>query len=924
MSELPSGTVTLLFTDIEGSTRLLQHLGGRYSNVLAEHRRLLRASFAEHRGCEVSTEGDGFFVAFSHASAAVAAAVDGQRALAAHSWGEGVGLLVRMGMHSGEPTVVAGDYVGLDVHRAARICAAGHGGQVLLSGVTHELVGRGLPAGIELRDLGEHQLKDLIQPEQLYQLVIPGLAADFPALRTVGRQRTNLPAPLTAFVGRRRELEEITTLLGRQGVRLLTLTGPGGSGKTRLALRVAAGLVEQFADGVVLVDLASIEDPTLVPAAVARALGIREILDQPVPETLTDRLRDQRLLLVLDNFEQVLPAAAVVHRLLMACPQVKVLVTSRAALHVSGEQEYPVPPLAVPDLEVPPGPDGGEPSEAVALFADRARAVRPDFAVTAQNAATVAEICRRLDGLPLAIELAAARIRLLSPEALLERLQQRLPLLTGGGRDLPVRQQALRATLDWSYRLLAPAEQQLFARLAVFTGGCTVEAAEAVCSRDRDEEVLAGLDSLADKNLLRTSDGDWGVSRADMLETIREYARELLGTSGEAPLLARRHADYFLAQAEQADSLLLGPEQQRWFKQLAADLDNFRAALAWSAAHQQYETTAKIAEGLRLFWQDQGPVSEGLRWLDAALQHREHLSLSTLTKVLSAKAALLLIIQGDRNQAMPLLQESLRLARELGDTTRLIRNLSYLGIAAEQEGDHQRGAALHDQAVALARTQPDQELLATALLNQSGMFSLHGQYAKARATIDESLVLVRQLEDPRGIAYALTYLATLALAEQDHQQAIPMMEESLTLGRAMESPALIASPLCGLGLAALYQGDPDRAAALFEESLTLARGIEDTYLIKECLWGLAGVADARGQSSRLLRLWAIATALDQAVRHLTPDVQPLRRRLGSTVRACLTPDAIEAELAKGRATSLDEAAAYALEGSGDIDEPTSR
>jgi predicted ATPase/class 3 adenylate cyclase len=922
MSELPNGMVTLLFTDIEGSTRLLQHLGDRYGTVLAEHRGLLRAAFTRHRGCEVDTEGDGFFVAFAKASDAVAAAVDGQRALAAHSWPGGVGLRVRMGMHSGEPTVVAGDYVGLDVHRAARICSAGHGGQVLLSRVTREQAGRELRPGIGLRDLGEHRLKDLTQPEHLHQLVIPGVAADFPALRTVVRQRTMLPAPLTGFVGRRRELEEITTLLGRQGMRLLTLTGPGGSGKTRLALRVAAGLVEAFPDGVVLVDLASIQEPTLVPAAVAHALGIGEVLDQPLLETLTDSVGDQQLLLLLDNFEQVLPAASLVHRLLIGCPQLKILVTSRAALHVSGEHEYPVPPLAVPDVEAPPAPNGVA-SDAVALFADRGRAVKPDFAVTAQNAATVAEICRRLDGLPLAIELAAVRTKLLSPQAMLDRLQQRLPLLTSGPRDLPARQQTLRATLDWSYRLLAPAEQRLFSRLAVFAGGCTVQAAEAVCSLNSDEDALAGLDSLVDKNLLRTSDHE-GVPRVGMLQTIHEYAQELLDTEGEAPLLAQRHADYFLALAGQADGLLSGPEQQRWFKQLAADLDNFRAALGWSAAHQQYETTAKLAEGLRLFWQDRGPASEGVRWLDAALNHREHLSLPTLTRVLSTKAALLLVIQGDRNQAMPLLHESLRLARELGDTTRIVRNLSYLGIVAEQEGDYQQSAALHDEAVALARTQADQRVLATALVNQSGVFMLHGQHAQAKAALEESLVLVRKLKDPRGIVYAVTYLATVALAEQDHQQAIPMMEESLTLGRELESPALIAVSLCGLGLAALYQGDHDRASALFAESLTLAQTTEDTYLIKDCLWGLAGVADAKGQTSRCLRLWAVAAALDEAVRLLTPDFQPLRRRLGSAVRARLSPDAIEAELAKGRATSLDQAVAYALEGVGDSQDPASR
>jgi predicted ATPase/class 3 adenylate cyclase len=922
MSKLPSGTVTLLFTDIEGSTRLLQHLGDRYRNFLAEHRRLLRAVFDEHGAHEVSTEGDAFFVAFARASDAVAAAVNGQRVLAAHPWAEGIGLRVRMGIHSGEPTVVAADYVGLDVHRAARICSAGHGGQVLISRGTYELVARDLPPGIGLRDLGEQRLKDLAQPEQLYQLVIPGLAADFPQLRTVGRRTTNLPAPLTAFVGRNRELAEIATLLGREGVRLLTLTGPGGSGKTRLALRVAADLLEGFPDGVVLVELAPVDDATLVVSAVARVLGVREVMGQPILETITDRVGDQGLLLLLDNFEQVLSAAPVVDRLLVACPRLKVLVTSRAALHVSGEHEYPVPPLAVPDPELRLSPEGLVESEAVALFADRAQAVKPDFSVTAANAATVAEICRRLDGLPLAIELAAVRIKLLSPQAMLERLEQRLPLLTGGARDLPARQQTLRATIEWSYRLLGSSEQRLFARLAVFAGGCTLEAAEAVCDLEGDGDMLAELDSLLDKNLLRRSDGDQDEPRVGMLETIREYALELLNSSGEAAQLARQHADYFLALAEQVEGLLSGPEQGMWFRRIDADLDNLRVALAWSVAHQQPETTAKLAEGLRLFWEDRGPASEGLRWLNAALEHHEDLSLPTLAKALSTKAGLLLLIRGDREQAKPALKESLRLSRDLGDTTRVVRTLSYMGIVAMQEGDHKQSVALHDEAVALAREQNDGPALVTALINQSGVLMLHGDHVEARRALDESLVLVRQLGDPRGIVYVLTYLATLALAEEDHHQAVPMMEESLALGHEVESPALVATSLCGLGLAALYQGDHDRASALFEESLTLARGTEDTYIIKDCLWGLAGVAGAKGQSSRAVRLWGAAAALDDAVGMSTPDVRPVRIRLEST-RARLNADAFEAEFAKGRAISMDQAVTYALERVGGAELPAS-
>ena len=518
MIDLPTGTVTLLFTDIEGSTRLVERLGNRYVQVLAVHQELLRAAFDQHHGHEVGTEGDGFFVAFGKASDAVAAAVTAQRALASQPWPDGVMLRVRMGLHTGEPIVVARDYAGLDVHCAARICSAGHGGQALLSQPTCELLGHDLPAGVELRDLGEHRLKDLTEPQRLFQVVIPGLPAEFPPLRTLGPRPDDLPTPLTRFIGRQRELAQACALLQREETRLLTLTGPGGTGKTRLALEIAGGLVQAFPDGLAFVGLSAVHDPKLVVPTIAQALGISEAPGQSLLETLAEHVGDRRQLVVLDNFEQVLPAAAAVVELLVACPRLKALVTSRAALRVSGEQTFPVPPLSLPDQASAEPPDAVS-SEAVALFADRARAVDASFAVTDANAPLLVEICRRLDGLPLAIELAASRARLLSPQALLARLERRLQVLKGGARDLPARQQTLRATLDWSYDLLEPEERTLFARLAVFAGGCSMEAAEAVCGLEDDLDVLAGLEALVDKNLLQPREGPDGGRRVVMLET---------------------------------------------------------------------------------------------------------------------------------------------------------------------------------------------------------------------------------------------------------------------------------------------------------------------------------------------------------------------------------------------------------------------
>ena len=487
-STLPTGTVTFLFTDIEGSTRLLQQLGDAYPEVLSEHHRLLRGAVESAGGVAIGSEGDSLFASFARAPSGLAAAVAAQLALAAQEWPDGAAVRVRMGLHTGEALVRDGTYVGLDVHRAARIAAVGHGGQVLLSDTTRALVEQALPAGGELRDLGQHRLKDLAQPERIFETVIAGLPSTFPPLRSLDATPNNLPTQMTSFVGRAREVAEATRLLAT--TRLLTLTGPGGTGKTRLSLQVAAEAASDYPDGVFFVPLGPLDDAGVVAPAIVQALGMREAVNQPPVDRLSEYLRDRRLLLVLDNFEQVQEAAALVGELLRSSPGLRAVVTSRSPLHIYGEQEYAVPPLGLPVAGADPDPVEIARYESVALFVERAAAVNPGFRLTAANAAIVAEICALLDGLPLAIELAAARTRLLPPQALLARLGQRLDTLSSGSRDLPERQQTLRGAIAWSYDLLDGKARQLFACFSVFVGGADLAAAEAVCGREGVDSVL--------------------------------------------------------------------------------------------------------------------------------------------------------------------------------------------------------------------------------------------------------------------------------------------------------------------------------------------------------------------------------------------------------------------------------------------------
>ena len=804
--ELPTGTVTFLFTDIEGSTRLLQELGDRYAEVLAEHHRELRAVWLRHEGFEVDTQGDAFFVAFGRASDAVAAAADAQRALA------GGPVRVRMGLHTGEPLRTGESYVGIDVHRAARIAAAGHGGQVLLSQATADL------AGADARDLGLHRLKDLSAPERLFQLGVE----DFPPLKTL--HETNLPIPATPFLGREREIDQIAALLLRPDVRLVTLTGPGGSGKTRLALQAAAAAADHYDRGVWWVPLASIGDPALVESTASQALGSKDALSAAVG--------DKRLLLLLDNFEHLLDAAEGVGQAIASCPRLTVFVTSREPLHLDGEWEVAVDPLRE--------------REAVELFVQRAAAVRSDFAANGE----VAEICRQLDCLPLAIELAAARVKVLTLPALLERLEQRLPVLAGGSRSAPERQRTLRATIAWSHDLLMPAEQDLFARLALFAGGCTLEAAEEICGADLD-----GIASLVDKSLIRRSG-----ARYWMLETIREFAADRLEELEDVAELRDRHAAWYVALGERARPELQARRGREWHDRLDAEHANLRAALEHLLASQDTESVLRLTGAVWMFWATRGHWTEGRRFLAAALALNGDVNPELLIDAYWG-AAILAIWQGDVDEGEQWAMDLLELSRKED----LLR--------AE-------AVAVHT----LAMAAPDGD--------------------RARTLYEESLVLARRADDGWLVSAALNNLGGLYLREGDYERAIELFEESLAIGEARGDLDRRARGLTHLGKAVRGLGDLAGARAYFLSGLAAAGEIGLIDIELDAVWGLASLEAVAGDdvvaarlvgwvNEQIARLGATGGAEDVVLE------ESLQDRLG--------PERFSAELAAGAGLTREEA-----------------
>ncbi|HET7339678.1 MAG TPA: adenylate/guanylate cyclase domain-containing protein [Candidatus Dormibacteraeota bacterium] len=865
---LPTGTVTFLFTDIEGSTRLMQELGDKYVDAQVAHHAILREAFRSGDGRELRTEGDSFFCVFESAIDACRAAAQAQREFYRREWPGGRPIRVRIGMHTGEAPLVGNEYIGLDVHHAARVAASAHGGQVVVSEATRALVAASLPSGLSVRDLGLHRLKDLSRPEPLFQLVIDGVPDQFPPLRTLESTPNNLPTQLTSFVGREKDVEEATRLLAR--TRVLTLTGPGGIGKTRLSLQVAADRITDFPGGVYFVPLSAVRDPDLVASAIAQSLGIPVSGNRAPEEAVNDHLKERKVLLVLDNFEQLLPdGAPAVSRLLQASPDLKVITSSRAALKIYGEQELALEPLRTPSLRALPSLAALSQFESVKLFIERAVAARHDFQVTGDNAPAIAGICERVDGLPLAIELAAARVKLFSPQALLTRLETSMTVLGSGSRDLPSRQQTLQGAIAWSYDLLDDTHKRLFSRFSVFARGGSLEQAEAVCAPDLGFDVLTGLDELAEQSLLRRVP-DYDEPRLLMLQVIREYASETLQASGEADVMRDRHAAAMQALAEAAGPNLFGSEQKKWLDRLALDNDNFRAAFDWVISRGDARRALLLGAAYWRFWQMRGHLREGRARLEAIL-------------------------------AMPGARDD-RAARA--------RGLEAAGGVAYWQGDLETSGLYYDENLVIARASGEPREIANALYNASFPFQVTQlDVPKAKRLLEEAIPIYRQLGDDRGYAQCLWALGQTYFRGGEDESAIEPIEDAIGMFRRLGDRFGLGWALFVRGILALRLSDTPTAKRCDLEALRIFADAEDHTGPVLVLSSLARVARDEGDAIRAARLAGASESQEAASGAGLGSLVGLRE-------GWRPPPGISAEedaaLEEGRAMTLQQAIDYAL------------
>ncbi len=818
---LPGGTVTLLFTDIVGSTRLWQEQPALMGPALARHDALLHAVVPRHHGHVFKTVGDAFYAVFATASDGAAAALAAQQAVRAELWHPDAALHIRIALHSGAAEQRGGDYFGPTLNRIARMLASGHGDQVLVSAAAFALIQDCLPPDTSLRGLGLVRLRDLAQPELLFQLVHPALPHQFPPLRSLDTLPNNLPQPVTSFIGREKETAEVKALLSQ--TRLLTLLGMG---KSRLAMQVAADGLDQYPDGVWLAELAPLAEGGLVAQEVAHVLHIAEEPGLPVLQSLAQALSAKHLLLILDNCEHVRAACAELADLLLRhCPQVRILASSRQGLHVSGEQVYPVPSLALP-IGATATVESLAQSECARLFVDRAMLQKPDFHVTPANASAVAEICTRLDGIPLAIELGAARVGVLTVEEINNRLDNRFRLLTGGSRTALPRQQTLRALIDWSYNLLGEAERHLLCRLSVFSGGWTVEAAKAVCAMPGDDsDTLDGLSALAGQSLVQAEQAG-GRTRYRLLETVRQYSRDRLAEAGETEAVRDRHRRFFLALAQEADTHLFGPAQAQWMDKLQADHDNLRAAQDMCLADNGCGDDAlSLAAALRPFWMRRGFYREGLARTVVALAHTEG-DAETKGRADVLRAAGIFSRQmGDYAAAQEFLERALAVCRTLGYQTRMATVLETMGSLAVTMEQFERARDLFTEGLALSRKMGDTLNAAYSLVSLGRAYYYLRDYAKVRPLMEESLAAMRALETDEGIASALGNLASIALAQEDWAGAGLALRDGIALFQKTGDQMGIASALDSFATLALAEGLPRRATRLLGACASLYQAL---------------------------------------------------------------------------------------------------
>ncbi|MDQ6743795.1 MAG: tetratricopeptide repeat protein, partial [Candidatus Dormibacteraeota bacterium] len=842
--------VTFLLTDIEGSSKHWERWPQSMQKALSIHDGLVEDGVTRHGGKVLTNhgEGDSFFAVFPEPALAVDAAAWMQQRLAEQDWPGRAQLRVRMALHTG---TVGPDFRGPSANRCARLRACAHGGQVVLSSSTARRVHDEPSASVKLKDLGEHRLRDLAQPERVFQLLVPGLPADFPPLRSLGALSDNLPDQLNRFIGRKRELQIVKRMLARN--RLVTLFGPGGSGKTRLALKAAGDVVEQYPGGVWFVDLSGVRQPSLVVQAVAAVVGLREQPGRPPLAPLVERLREKELLLVLDNCEHVVEACAELARILLgACPPLRVLVTSREILNLPGEVAFSVPTLSVPAASASRSPADLQRSEAVALFADRAVEARPGFRVDERNAVDVAQICRTLDGIPLAIELAAARVRFMSVHDIVGRLQDRLQFLVGPARQRTGRHGTLRAAIDLSYDLLDEPERLLFSRLSIFLGGSRLEAVEAVCSGDGipEDRVLDLVGQLVAKSLVQIEEHQDAV-RYHMLETLREYARERLNQAGAAAELGGRHFLHFREVAEKASKEVRGPGEAEWMERLADDYDNFSAALEW-ARESNPAALLEMAAPLGWFWWLRGRFTEGRRWLSRALAEDDEHS------ALGASA------------------------------------LNLLGLIAWHQRDYEAAEANYQRSREILLAQGDRAGAGRCLNNLAALAYEQGDFSSAFEYEVESRAVFEELEDRQMVAILGVNLGLLRTEQGDPTEGRRLLDENMPALRSLGNKSLVANGLSSVGINALYRGGYEEARNSFVEGLDLAQQVDDRMAVVYCLEGLAWLAAVGSEPDRALRLLGGVTALRQAMEApASPTSQRREERWLGPMRTAMGQQATE-------------------------------